>query len=135
MRRYFGLGIAMLTGPLVWLIQEVLRPAALGHHTVLWMLGPAPNVVVGLCFPFAALSYPFESIAQARRGIVAATLVTIGILVAFEFWRPFPGAQTYDPLDIAGSVLGGVIGAAVALVLARRMSAPAIARPRPEIDA
>jgi hypothetical protein len=57
--------------------------------------------------------------------------VTIGILVAFEIWRPFPGAQTYHPLDLAGSVLGGVIGAVLALVLARRMSAPAIAQPRP----
>src|SRR5579862_6829285 len=94
MRRHFGLGIAMLAGPLAWLIQEVLRPAAYGHPTVLWMLGPAPNVVVGLCFPFAALSYPFESIAQTQRGIVAAALVTIAVLVVFEFWRPFPGAQT-----------------------------------------
>src|ERR1051325_7277373 len=98
MRRSLGLGIALLAGPLTWLIQDVLRPAALGHPRILSVLGPAPNIVVGLCFPFAALAYPFQSTAHTWRGIVATTFVTICILVAFELWRPITGARTYDPL-------------------------------------
>jgi hypothetical protein len=121
MRRFTGVVITILAGPLTWLIQDVFRPAAVGYPTLLAVLGPAPNVVVGLCFPFAALSYPFESAAQARRGVVAATLITIGVLVALELWRPIHGAQTYDPLDLAGSALGGLIGAALALTAVRRI--------------
>jgi hypothetical protein len=62
MRRLFALVIALLAGPLTWLIQAVLRPAAFGHPRLLWMLGPAPDVVVGLRFPFrrAGMSVRFD---------------------------------------------------------------------------
>ncbi len=127
MRRTFGLplAIALAAGPLTWLIQNVFRPATLAHPTLQWLLGPAPNVVVGLCFPFVALSYPFESFADARRAVTWVAILTVGILVVFEFWRPFAGARTYDVLDIAGSVLGGLVGAVLAASHARRMNFPA----------
>src|SRR4051812_41248259 len=99
MRRTFGLplAIALLAGPLTWLIQNVLRPATLGHSALQSILGPAPNVVVGLCFPFAALAYPFESFATARRAVAITAVVTVSILVVFELWRPIAGARTFDP--------------------------------------
>ena len=104
MRRTVGtpLAIALLAGPATWLVQNVLRPAAHAHPTLQWFLGPAPNVVVAICFPFVALGYPFESLADTRRGVVAAALLTVAILVTLATWRPIPGARTYDPLDIAG---------------------------------
>ena len=122
MRRTFGLPLAigLLTGLLTWLIQTVLRPGMHGHPAVLGLLGPAPNVVVGICFPFVALGYPVESFAARRRAIAITTVVTVGILVAFELWRPIRGARTFDPLDVLGSVFGGLAGGAGALALARR---------------
>jgi hypothetical protein len=102
MRRHVGLAIALLAGPVTWFIQSVLRPASAGHPSLLWLLGPAPNVVVGFCFPFVALSFPLDTVAATRRAIVAAGLVTFGILLGFEVWRPIAGARTYDPLDIGG---------------------------------
>jgi hypothetical protein len=122
MRRTLGIpiGIALVAGSLVWLIQSVWRPAAQAHPVLLWILGPAPNVVVGLCFPFAGLAFPFASFAGVRRGIVAAALLTAALLVAFEVWRSFPGARTFDPLDIVGSLLGALVGAGVAYSVARR---------------
>ena len=122
MRRTFGLplAIALLAGPLTWLIQSVLRPATLAHPALQRALGPAPNFVVGLCFPFVALSYPFESLVNARRAVAMTAILTVGTLLVFELWRPIPGAQTFDPLDIAASILGGVVGALLALSLARR---------------
>ena len=122
MRRTLGLplAVALLTAALTTLVQRVLRPAANGHPTLLWLLGPAPNVVVGFCFPFLALAYPFASRAGTRRAINAAAALTVGILVLFEWWRPFAGARTYDPLDIAGSVVGALAGAVVTHALARR---------------
>jgi len=126
------MAIGLLAGGMTWLIQNILRPAAMAHPMLLWLLGPAPNVVVGLCFPCLALACPFESLAHTRRAIVAVTLLTVGILVGFEVWRPFPGARTYDPLDIVGSALGGLLGACLADALARRFVATsAIEKPRP----
>lgn len=115
------LAVGFTAGGLVWLIQNVLRPAAFGHPTVLWLLGPAPNVVVGFWYPFLGLAYPFESLTHTRRAVTFAALLTVGILVAFEFWRPFPGARTYDPLDIVGSVVGALAGAIIACAFARRV--------------
>jgi hypothetical protein len=122
MRRTFGLplAIALLAGLLTWLIQAVLRPGMHAHPAVLGLLGPAPNVVVGICFPFVALGYPFESFAATRRAIAITTVLTIGILVVFELWRPIRGAQTFDQLDLLGSIMGGLVGGAVALAVARR---------------
>jgi hypothetical protein len=122
MRRTFGfpVGIALLAGSLTWLIQSVLRPAMGAHPAALWLFGPAPNMVVGLAFPLLALGYPFESFASTRRGVVITTALTIGILLMFELWTPFLGARTFDPLDILGSVVGGVVGGLCALAFARR---------------
>jgi len=125
MRRTFGLpvGIALLAGAFTWLIQGVLRPAMRAHPTALWFLGPAPNLVVGLCFPFLALGYPFASFASTRWAVAITTTLTIGVLVVFELWRPIRGAQTFDLLDILGSVLAGLLGGLGALALARRQHA------------
>jgi hypothetical protein len=122
MRRTFRLpmAIALLAGPLTWLIQSVLRLATVGHAALQSLLGPAPNVVVGLCFPFAALAYPFDTLTSARRAVAITAAATVGILVIFEVWRPIAGAQTFDPLDIVGSIVGGVVGTLLARLLARR---------------
>jgi hypothetical protein len=131
MRRTFGLpvGIALLAGALTWLIQGVLRPAMRAHPSALWLLGSAPNVVVGLCFPFIALGYPFGSFRRTQWAIAMTTGLTIGMLVVFEVWRPIRGAQTFDSFDILGSVLGGLVGGLGALALARREHSPIARRP------
>src|SRR5689334_2389299 len=134
MRRTLALPlvIGLLAGGLTGLIQSVLRPAAVGHPMLLWFLGPAPNVVVGLCFPFLAMAYPFESLAHTRRAINVAAALTVGVLVTFELWRPFAGARTYDPLDILGSILGALAGATLAHLFAPQVAETSgIAQPRP----
>jgi len=106
----------------VFLAQFVLRPAfAHAAWPIRLVLGSAPNLIVGLCFPFAVLARP--SLLARRRAWMAFTLGcsgTLAILVAFEAWRPIAGAQTYDPKDLAASVLG----VALALVVYRRWIEP-----------
>ena len=114
------LAIALGSGLLVWIVQTVLRPLTAPGSEVRWLLGPAPNVLVGAGFPFVALVPPAQSIAAARRAVGYWALLTLGALIVMEFWRPIQGARTFDVLDLIASVLGTAIGWASGWRLAPR---------------
>ena len=105
--------IAFAPALLLPLIQEVVRPRVTHAGLSGFVLGWAPNFVIGICFPFSILMRP-----RVWTSRLAANLfhvwsgLTLSVLVIFEFHDPL-GPQTFDPFDIAAS-FGGV---ACALVL------------------
>jgi hypothetical protein len=112
----------MATGPLVFIVQHWMRPAAAPGSVVASLLGPAPNLIVGLCFPFIIVARPIFTPLQAARAFTLMTLATLGVLIVMEIVHPIPGAATFDLLDIVASVVGLVLS-----VLLYRRLAPRIA--------
>ncbi len=113
--------IAFSPALLLPLAQDVLRPRALHFGLIGLVLGSAPNFIIGFCFPFSILIRP-----RAWSSRVAANLFhiwsafTLIVLVAFEFHDPL-GPQTFDPNDIAASVVAVVIALIVFHALLRSL--------------
>ena len=103
--------IAFSPALLLPLVQEVIRPHATHVGLIGFVLGWAPNFVIGFCFPFSILIRPKAwSPRMATILFHVWSAFTLTVLVAFEFHDPL-GPQTFDPYDIAASVV------AVALAL------------------
>jgi hypothetical protein len=100
--------IALSTGPLVFAIQQWVRPALSAPPSpVAVLLGVAPNLVTGLCFPFASVMRPsLLSKAGAASMFTAGCIATLLVLLMMEWWRPIAGAQTFDIGDVAASIVG-----------------------------
>jgi hypothetical protein len=127
--------IALAAGPLVFIIQQWLRPA-LPTHSIAWrVLGPAPNLIVAACFPFVIVARPIFTPLQAARAFTLMTLATMAILIIMEAIRPLSGADTFDPLDLVASVAGMVLSALLYRRLAPHLRyaapSPAVAPRRP----
>jgi len=105
--------IAFAPALLLPLVQNVLRPGIFHAGPAGFVLGWAPDFVVGFCFPFSILINP-----RAWTSRVAATLfgvwsvLTVAGILLDEFLSPF-GPNVFDPLDIAAGV-GGVALAVLA---------------------
>jgi hypothetical protein len=121
------LAVALVSGLLVWLVQDVLRPLTAPESLARWLLGPAPNFLVGAGFPFVGLVGPDQSLRTARRAVGHWTLLALGALLTMEAWRPIAGARTFDVLDLAASALGAATGWALARRLAPRWAAVPVA--------
>jgi hypothetical protein len=92
---------------LLILVQQVLRPILHPSQPVAILLGSAPNLIVGLCFPFGILIRPGAFTKSVYKRLFplwcAGTLLA---LIGFEVVRPFKGAKTFDYWDIAASIAG-----------------------------
>jgi hypothetical protein len=106
------LGIALAAIPLLLLVVELRRHVS-GESAAWWILGPAPNLIVALCVPFAVVTTPAHTPLAAARAFTLTTLATFGALVVFEATRPIPALDTFDPLDLVASALGVILGARV----------------------
>jgi len=108
---WIALAIALAAGPLVFIVQEWLRPMLPPGSVAWWLLGSAPNLIVALCFPFIIVVRPIFSPLRAARAFTFMTLATLGVLVVMELVRPISGADTFDPLDLVASIAGLALGA------------------------
>ena len=136
MRRinWIAFWIALATGPLVVIVQQWLRPAVSPESVASWLLGPAPNLIVALCFPFIILVRPIFSPLEAARAFTLMTLATLAVLVVAEALGPIPGADTFDTLDLAASIAGLWLGVMLFRRLAPRLTYSAAPGPQPPPD-
>ena len=104
------LGIVLAAIPLLVLILTVRRHVS-GDSAAWWLLGPAPNLIVALCVPFAVVVTPTRTPIEAARAFTLTTLATFGALVVFEAIGPIAGLDTFDPLDLIASAVGVILGA------------------------
>ncbi|HEX3553106.1 MAG TPA: hypothetical protein VIA62_07750 [Thermoanaerobaculia bacterium] len=103
--------IAFSPALLLPLVQEVIRPHAAHVGLIGFVLGWAPNFVIGFCFPFSILTRPRVWSSRVATNLFHVwSAFTVIVLVAFEIHDPL-GPQTFDPADIVASVV------AVALAL------------------
>jgi uncharacterized membrane protein YeaQ/YmgE (transglycosylase-associated protein family) len=95
---------------LVFFIQQFLRVHLHPSGLPALFLGSAPNLIVGLWFPFSILIRPRAfTKSQAGRFFGLWCAGTFLLLVGFEIVRPFRGAQTFDYFDILASAMGVAI--------------------------
>lgn len=104
------LGIAAAAVPLLVIVLAVRRHVP-ADSALWWLLGPAPNLIVALCVPFAVVATPTYTPLEAARAFTLTTLATFGALVVFEAIGPIAGLDTFDPLDLIGSAIGVILGA------------------------
>jgi hypothetical protein len=104
------LGIALAAIPLLLLVLEARRHLA-ADSPAWWVLGPAPNLIVALCIPFAVVATPGRTPLESARAFTLTTLATFGALVVLEAIGPIPRFDTFDPLDLIASALGVLLGA------------------------
>ena len=115
--------LAFSPAVLLPLTQNVVRPHV--HHPALLVLvlGSAPNLIVGFCFPFSILMRPSvwaRSTADALFALWCA--FTLSMLIAVEYLSPF-GRNIFDPRDILASVAGVMFAIALyGLVLRTRLA-------------
>jgi hypothetical protein len=101
------------------------------HHPALLVLvlASAPNLIVGLCFPFSILVRPSawtRKTADALFGLWS--LFTLSALVAVEYLSPF-GRNFFDRRDLLASVSGVALAIALYLLVLRARLGFAAATP------
>jgi hypothetical protein len=102
--------ISLAGASLVLFIQQFLRAHLHPSGLPALFLGSAPNLIVGLWFPFSIVIRPRAfTRSQAGRFFRLWCAGTLILLVGFEIVRPFGGAQTFDYSDILASVMGVAI--------------------------
>jgi hypothetical protein len=105
--------IAFSPALLLPLTQNVVRPHV--HHPALLVLvlGSAPNLIVGFCFPFSILVRPSVWTRKAADALFGLwSVFTLSMLITVEYLSPF-GRNVFDPRDL----LASVVGVALAIVL------------------
>ena len=120
MRRinWIPLWIALAAGPLVFILRHGVRPAVPPTNPGWLLLGPLPNLIVGMCIPYIIVARLPRDPTSAARAFTLMTLATLGILIVIEVTRLIPAADTFDIMDIVASVAGMFLGA----VLYRRVA-------------
>jgi hypothetical protein len=107
--------IAFSPALLLPLTQNIVRPHI--HHPALLVLvlASAPNLIVGLCFPFSILVRPSAWTRKAADALFGLwSVFTLSMLIAVEYLSPF-GRNFFDRRDL----LASVAGVALAIVLYR----------------
>ena len=95
---------------LVFFVQQFLRVHLHLSGPAAVFFGSAPNLIVGIWFPFSILIRPRAfAKRQAERFFRLWCAGTFLLLVGFEILRPFKGAQTFDYFDILASGAGVVV--------------------------
>jgi hypothetical protein len=99
--------IAFAPALLLPLIQDAVRPR-ISHAGLLgFVLGWAPDFVVGFCFPFSILIRPRAWTSRVAAKLFSVwSVFTVVALVLVELLSPF-GRNVFDPADIAAG-FGGV---------------------------
>ena len=115
---WIPLWIALATGPLVIIIQHGVRPAVPSTSPAWLLLGPLPNLIIGMCFPYIVVARPPGNPTSAARAFTLMTLATLGVQIVIEVTRLIPGADTFDLMDVAAALAGMFLGA----VLYRRIA-------------
>jgi hypothetical protein len=102
--------IAFSPAVLLPLVQNVVRPRVHEPTALVLLLGSAPNLIIGFCFPFSILVRPSAWTRPTADRLFALWCVfTLAALVAAEYLLP-PGLNYFDPRDIVASVAGVVLG-------------------------
>ena len=115
---WIPLWIALATGPLVFIVQHWVRPAVPPTSSAWLLLGLLPSLITGVGFPYIIVARPPRDAMAAARAFTLMTLATLGLQVTVEVTGLIPGANTFDVMDIFGSVAGMLLGA----VLYRRVA-------------
>ena len=112
--------IAFAPALLLPLIQDVARPR-ISHASLLgFVLGWAPDFVVGFCFPFSILVKPRAWTSRTAAVLFAVwSAFTVVALLLDEYLSPF-GPNVFDPADIAAGVGGVALAVLVFHALIRR---------------
>ena len=104
--------IAFAPAVLLPVIQRVLRPRIPHTSSLRFILGWAPDFVVGFCFPFSILIKPRAWTSQTAAWLfILWTVLTVVSLLVVEWLSPV-GPNVFDPADL----IAGVVAAALAVV-------------------
>jgi len=105
-RAWFPVIIAFSPAVLLPLVQNVVRPRVHQPTALVLLLGSAPNLIIGFCFPFSILVRPSAWTRRTADGLFALWCVlTLSVLIAAEYLFP-PGLNYFDPHDIVASIVG-----------------------------
>jgi len=103
--------VCLSGGLLLIFIQQFVRFHLPPSGFLPLFFGFAPNLIVGVSFPFSILMKPRAfTRSQAKKLFLLWCAGTILLLIGFEILRPFRGAQTFDYLDLLASIIGVAIG-------------------------
>ena len=111
--------IAFSPALLLPLTQYVVRPHVHHPSLLVLVLASAPNLIIGLCFPFSILVRPSawtHKVADALFGLWS--LFTLSVLIAVEYLSPF-GGNVFDPRDVLASFAGVALAIVLYLLVVR----------------